>query len=459
MIKLKEFGAYKKLNSINSNEFRAYLNQCWKKRYFLYDDSDIYNNEEGDKEQKFLTFDGDYIKARNYVGFINFNGESVTVYPKIFTNEIKEEDVDKFLITNLMYWLRGSSRIKFPIIDIDLEFNKEESFLEILIYIFSKITLDAVYSSPYFSYEEVEEELSYLKGRINIKEYFKNNISTGRWNSFNVVHEPFIYNNKVNKIIKFVARKLYSVSKNKKSIINLEKILFILEDIDDIIFGESACNNININRFNKEYENVISLCELFLKNSSITLGKNNDKLNFCFLLPMELIFEDFIYNFIKENYNCNFKEIIRQKSNLYLADLYLNENHSGKLFNLKMDIYLKDNCSNEYILDTKYKVINSNKLEHYGISQSDMYQMCSYALRGGCNKLALIYPKTFELEEEIKLVINNKLNFTDIEIDILNFNFLLDFSDYIKGENIKNLYLKNDKLLRLDIEKYFSLTI
>lgn len=455
MIKLKEFGSYKKLNLINNIEFREYLNSCWKKRYYLYDDSKLLNEEEI-KEQQFLRFDGDNIKAKNYIGFINFKGESITIYPKIFGDEIQEENIDSFLIANLIYWLKNSSKIKFPIIDMNLEFNKEENFIEILIYVFSKITLDIVHSNPYFNYEEIEEELGYLKGRLNIKEYLKNNISTGRWNKFNVIHEPFIYNNKVNKIIKFVSRKLISIAKNKESIKNLEKIIFILDEIDDEIFGEFACNDININRFNKDYERVMALCDLFLKNSSISIGKNNDKLDFCFLVPMELIFEDFIYNFIEDNIS-GVKDITRQKSNLYLADLYLDDKLSKEMFNLKMDIYIKDNFDNEYILDTKYKILNNDESKKYGISQSDIYQMCSYALRGGYNKFALIYPKTIELKERIKIAIKNELNEDQIEIRILNFNFLLDYNSYLEEENINKVYLKNDELLKKDIENYFNI--
>ncbi|GAA0084848.1 McrC family protein [Clostridium sp. CTA-7] len=453
-MKLREFGKFQKLNLNSTKEFRKFLNESWRKRYKFYDDRELYSDEISNSEQRFLTFDGDYVKARNYVGYITYEGESITIYPKIFNKDVKEEDIDNYLMLNLIYWLKRCTKIKFPIVDTNIEFNKEDSILEILIYIFSKITLDVVYNNPYNCYEEVEEELPYLKGRLNIPEYLKNNISTGRWNSFSTIYEPFVYNNEVNKIIKFVSKKLINVTRNQESSENLKKIIFILDEVDDVALGENACDGISITRFNKEYETVIAFCEMFLRNSSITSTKDNEKLNFCFLVPMELIYEDFIYNFIKENFKDKFKEITKQKSNLYLADLYLDGKYSGKAFNLKQDIYLKDNEDNVYILDTKYKLLNKNKEEKYGISQGDLYQMSSYALRGGYNKLALAYPKIFEFDREIKYVVNSGFSIVSIEIEILSFNFMLDYNEYCRSRDFTLLGKNNDEKLKLETISY-----
>ena len=46
MTKLKEFGNYKKLNSIADNELRIYLNNFWNKKYSLYDDIDLFNKKD-----------------------------------------------------------------------------------------------------------------------------------------------------------------------------------------------------------------------------------------------------------------------------------------------------------------------------------------------------------------------------------------------------------------------------
>ena len=75
------------------------------------------------------------------------------------------------------------------------------------------------------------------------------------------------------------------------------------------------CNEVKLNRLQEDYNIVLNFCEMFLGNSSIARCKDENKLNFCFLVPMELVFEDFIFNFIKNNISKYYKEINKQKRN------------------------------------------------------------------------------------------------------------------------------------------------
>lgn len=465
-MKLKEFGRFKEFNEYKAKDFRNYINECWRNRYNLYDDNYLYEDEdEIIKEQRFLTFDGNLVKARNYVGFISYQGENITIYPKVFSKDVKDEDIDKYLMTNLLYWLKKSSRIKLPIVDTNIEFNNRDSFLEVLIYIFSKYTSEVVYNKPYNNYEEIEEELTHLKGRLNTTEYIKSNIVTGRWNYFNTIHEPFQYNNKFNQIIKYVSKMILRFTNKKDSIENLQRIIFILDEVDDIVCNEYSCNDIKLNRLNKDYEVVLNLCEMFLKNSSILTSMKDNKLNFCFLVPMELIFEDFIFNFIKESYKESCNEITSQKSNLYLADLYIDDQKIRKAFNLKQDIYIKDKEGNSYVLDTKYKLLNKEQSLKYGISQGDMYQMSSYALRGGYKNLALIYPKAtdmytdkdIEKDGDIKYIVNSEFINEKIEIKIMLVNFVLDYDEFKKEPSNDILATKNDEILLTQLSNLINL--
>lgn len=218
-MQLREFGKFKELPShIDNVKFRSFINNCWHNRYSLYDDNYLLNEDEDKREQRFLTFDGNKIKARNYIGFINYEGENITIYPKIFYEKIPENVMDSYLITNLMYWLRNSEKIKLPLVKTDLDFKNTSNFLEIFIYLFAKYTADLIYENPFNNYEEVEEELEFLKGRLNTSAYLKENLSTGKWNKFNCIHEPYRYNNKFNQIIKYVSKLLLNETKNKESI-------------------------------------------------------------------------------------------------------------------------------------------------------------------------------------------------------------------------------------------------
>jgi len=44
-----------------------------------------------------------------------------------------------------------------------------------------------------------------------------------------------------------------------------------LDEIDDIQFGEDACDGIKMNRFNKEYDAILAICEMFLNSTSLSM--------------------------------------------------------------------------------------------------------------------------------------------------------------------------------------------
>jgi 5-methylcytosine-specific restriction enzyme subunit McrC len=115
--------------------------------------------------------------------------------------------------------------------------------------------------------------------------------------------------------------------------------------------------------------------------------KNDLKL-FAFLLPMEYVFEDFIYGFID-------KEIEGVNPNGQVSGTYLDE---AKNFGLKPDLIL-DLGHKKIIADTKYKIVYSDdKDPKNGISQSDLYQMVAYAVRFGIQEIKLLYPNTVAMD-------------------------------------------------------------
>ena len=190
---------------------------------------------------------------------------------------------------------------------------------------------------------------------------------------------------------------------------------------------------------------------MFLGNSSISKTNNENKLNFCFLVPMELIFEDFVYNFIKMKLSKNFKEITKQKSSLYLGDLYINDNFVSGAFNLKQDIFIMDLEDNISILDTKYKMLDSRQHPKFNISQGDMYQMVSYAIKSGCKNLVLVYPKVDGFSDDIKYVINSPFLEDSIKVKVLFINFKIGYEEYLKEIDLFKLYEKQDEIIYKDI--------
>ena len=396
----------------------SFLDEIWSKR----EKNSFYseNSENKIESQRFLQFfhKSNELKSNKYVGVIHFNGNKINLLPKIFFDSSKEYKIEEVnqIHNHILWWLSYCRKIKFPNYQASLSSSKSD-FFEVLIYLFSKYTRELLNSSIYQQYEEVNKELSFMKGRLNINEYINENISKGRWHHLNCTFDAFVFDNEFNRIIKYVTTNLFNVSSSQDNKKKLREILFILDEVSDEKASAEQCDKITFNPMFGEFETVNDYCKLFLTNSVSFDYKNNLKL-FAFLLPMEYVFEDFIFGFIE-------REIPAIVAMAQRRDIYLDE---SKAFNLKPDLYLKTELKS-LIADTKYKIIYSDdKDPKKGLSQNDLYQMLAYAIRFEVDEIILFYPDTIKHNQENSVEIfikdtlaNNKvISINAFQLPIIN---------------------------------------
>jgi len=397
--------------------FVNYLSGVWQNRNHYVESSEELTEEEQQEEriqrQRFFDFTVDgKISARNYVGVVQYDGIRVEVYPKIFADD--EAENTKLWQLNMLYWLSYCRKVKFPFSFADVSKLQFDDFLELLIYIFANFTEDVISNQPFQAYQTVGEEVPFLKGRISFEEYAKNNLTTGKWQNFFCNHEPFVYDNLFNRIVKYVTKRLLAVSENYLNREKLNEILFILNDVSDISCSANDCDKVKLNPLFAEHKHILDLCRLYLSNQVIDL-EDEDSNNFCFLLPMEYIFEDFIFGFVSDKWPAL---NIRSQCADFLA-----LSIGSSVFQIRNDIYIPD----KLIIDTKYKIRSNNDGLKAGVAQSDLYQMISYALRRNCRNVLLLYPATVSSSAiDATFAIPSAMLSVDIEIDVRNINIVFN---------------------------------
>src|SRR5690554_5411098 len=378
-----------------------FLDVIWSNRekYSFYSEKD----DERVEAQRFLQFlyKSGELKSNRYVGVIHFEGKKINLLPKIFYIPEKEySDIEVTQIHNhILWWLSYCSKIKFPNYKTSLG-SANSDFFEVLIYLFSKYTRELLNSSIYQQYEDLNREVTFIKGRLNVNEYINNNLSKGKWHKLNCTYDAFVFDNEFNRIIKYVTTLLFNVTSSQDNKKNLREILFILDEVSDERTTAEQCARISFNPMFGEFETVRDYCQLFLTNC-VSFDYKNDLKLFAFLLPMEYVFEDFIFGFID-------KELENVTAKAQRSDTYLDE---GKAFNLKPDLWIKT-PEKSLIADTKYKIVYSDEKDpKKGISQSDLYQMLAYAVRFEVDEIILFYPNTLKQnqEEESELTIKDAL--------------------------------------------------
>lgn len=396
-LKLFEWGSERLDSSVKRDEFIRYLAQVWDSRNKYIETEEVTEQDvqvENKYKQRFFTFThGGEIVARNYVGVVQYEGVRINVYPKIFSAE-ENPDYKKYQL-NLLYWLSYCRRINFPFLAAELSELDFDDLLELLIYIFANHTSAILNEHPFQAYQEVEEETIFMRGRLSVSDYVNRNLSTGNWQHFQCVYEPFVYDNLFNRIVKFVARKLLQVTEHPVNKDRLEEILFLLNDVSDLPCTAADCKKVKLNSLFSDLQAVLDMCSLFLSEKVMDV-ENDDSRNFCFLVPMEYVFEDFVFGFLETHFPL-YQFICQSIDSLAQVK-------GRNIFQIRNDIYLKDRL----IIDTKYKIRSSTNDGKAGVSQSDMYQMTSYAVKRNCKKVILLYPKTEQQNESPEFVIDSK---------------------------------------------------
>ena len=346
---------------------------------------------------------GKFIQARNYVGVLQTkSGLTIEILPKIADKNDAERS--KAVFIKMLRTLKN-----FPFKSSNLASLKTQNLplLEIFISMFLCELKALVKKGIKSDYVALEENLNFLKGKLNINEQIKrNSIHKER---FYVGYSEFLSDIKINRIIKTTLKFLYKKSNSSKNQQKIRELLFIFDEVLECDDYKNFFAKLVINRQVKHYEQTLLWCKIFLLNNSFTPHKGDD-LGFALLFDMNALFESYVGNFIKKS----FPGTILQHSEKHLVE-------DPKSFKLRPDIFLEG----KFIADTKWKIISSSN----DISQADLYQLYAYGKKHECDKLHLIYPKIddirqktmkFRYEDEILL----KILYFDLEKDENNANLL-----------------------------------
>lgn len=303
-------------------------------------------------------------------------------------NDFYEQDFKfnpKNLLINMLKTLKNSPFKKSQISSLQ---SSKIPLFEVFITMFLD-EFDSVYKKGLMrSYLSCEENRAFLKGKLLFNEHIKRNLIHKE--RFFTSNDEFVLDIAPNRLIKSTLNFLKS-----KTSLNKFRLIKAMQMLDEVEFSKNYEKDFSykISRHFDYYENLLLWCKIFLKNESFMPyhGKNEA---FALLFPMEKLFEDYVaYMLKKANPTKNIKT---QSSGKYLIS-----KNVEKCFMLKPDLYIE----NKMILDTKWKIPDSDEDKKQGIAQSDLYQMFAYACKFKIYDIKLIYPlceRTMKLREKFE---------------------------------------------------------
>lgn len=367
------------------DELKALLKNIWEKRLFTFEEFELKDNNSESNYQPFLHFDGENIRANNFIGFIQNKDELIEIYPKVLRGEKCSDK--RLMLQHIFYWFSYCRKWRFPFNQANVDTRDIDKFPELITHLIANQIFETVSSQPLMQYQQVEETFSVPRGSISFGRYINNSLSKGNYHKIECDYEPFLFDNKVNRIIKYCARILFDQTRFSENIYLLQKSLNILDEVEDIACSVSDINSISLTSFYQEYILLMDVCRMVI-SQQLYSHESYHLSQWCLLFPMEYIFEDFIAGFLERNFSLNWK-IEYQRSDMYLSNY-------PSVFQMQHDIFLtnRKDENKKVIVDTKYKVRKSGFKEDpkKGVSQTDIYQMLSYALRRGCSDVLIVYP-------------------------------------------------------------------
>ena len=331
---------------------------------------------------------GKVITAKNYVGIITMkDGTTIEILPKIYSelnNDDSGEKTKKLLI-DMLKTLRNSPYKTLQTSNVNIA---QMNIFEIFIKMFIDEVFFIVKRGLKCSYETIEENVNFFKGKMKFSEQIKFNHSHKERNY--VEYDAFTSNRPENRILKATLLYLYKHSTSSKNRNDIKILLNSFAEIETSVDYKSDFAKYAPDRNMKDYTTALMWSKVFLMGKSFTSFAGSE-IAVALLFPMETLFESYIAALLKRELVPKGYSVSAQDRKYHLFD------EPDKKFLMKPDIVITRKTDGaRFIMDTKWKVLSENKV-NYGISQADMYQMYAYQKKYSSKNVTLLYPKTEEV--------------------------------------------------------------
>ena len=289
--------------------------------------------------------------------------------------------------------------------------SQKELFSEALYHSFASATLDVLRQRSFLSYQEVQDNIQTVRGRIDFPKHVRENVWRARYDRFNCVYEVYQEDCLFSRILKHVATLVRGRTRASQNVVLLTEILMRLDDVQDQRCSYLDCLRVRLNRYQRDFAPVLHYCALILSFRMADASAGAYEVDY-YLINTNDLFERFVAGYLKAE--CNGSWYVWPKRRGYLA-----HDQAGKLFQYENDALMESRLDGQRIIvDMKYKSVDlDNREAKYGIAQEDLYQMIAYATKRGISNVLLVYPGCGERSTSHRwLVVNSALGGGQIRI-------------------------------------------
>lgn len=317
------------------------------------------------------------LKAGQVIGVLALPSFSLEILPKI---EGENDTRVREALTHMLNIAWGLPVVTSTNTSMGLQ---NHDLLEVLITSFAEKFLTVVRRGLPRRYVPFEDELTLLRGRLNVKRQIVNNLV--RPDKLACEFDELSVDTPLNRVLKATVRLLESHARSAENRRRLLELRARLESVSNSALPLSE--RVRLDRTNTVFHELYRLAQLLLQRpwQSTNIGTSS---GIALLFPMNDLFEAFVARSLKRALPA--RDIRIQDSGKFVLS-----DGTKRLMHLKPDLVM----DGDTIIDTKWKRLDAEKSD-LGVKEADVYQMLAYGHAYKAKRLILLYPWHQGLERD-----------------------------------------------------------
>ena len=389
-------------------KLRYNVNSDFKKHHF---DAMVLFNEKN--QNKYFTVIHKGVQFNSYVGVIQIGGLTIEILPKADYDENPNENLWQGVLLNM---LKICKQINVDNVSETTLKKRQNSILNVYLEMYLNEVERLIKKGLIKRYRRVQNNQLALKGKLVFAKNIQKNVAHKEL--FYCEHQVYDKDHLIHQILfkalNILDNMLYGGLRDK-----LKRVIFQFKDFKNSNITSKHFDKINLDRQSIPYQKALDIAKMLILNYSPNLNAGSDNM-LTLLFDMNVLWEEYIYRVLQKHKPENISISFQNKKDFWSSNI--------KTKTIRPDIVIIDSSnkpSTTYVLDTKWKIRDSNNPD-----DGDLKQMFTYNLYWKAEKSLLLFPR-------INQVDSNFGNYSYLANDMKSNKCKLGFISIIDNYKIK----------------------
>ena len=338
--------------------------------------------------------DGKCISAKactgNLMGFVGVNETSISIHSR-FTHKKNNGEVDPSSPDYFLYYMLQKV-FSVNVFSLEHASSREDKILDFLLFLFPLMLKRAMSQGIYKEYRRFRHDDDRVKGTIDVNRFIRSDIPF-RGNISYTTRE-YSYDNTITQLVRHTIEHITHHPFGNSILNNDSKTIEYVRQIKDATpsYSLRECQRVlnancrpKVHPYFTKYRDLQQLCVHILRHESLKYGEEKDRIHGV-LFDGAWLWEEYL-NTVLRGLNFHHPE---NKLQIGGFPMFKKQNEDEQISknsrHLYPDFYHKNNNSIDFILDAKYKHLNS------GVSREDLYQVVTYMYCSKASHGGYVYP-------------------------------------------------------------------